>query len=94
MGGRLRYADAIALWENLSADSRTYTGMTGMHMAMPLDATAIILSLQCGCDALLGDLAPEKTKQRQKVEVTDEERREALESMSSIFGFEKQGKSE
>ena len=93
MGGRLRYRDAIALWENLSADSRSYTGMTAMHMAMPLDATAIILSLQCGSDVLLGDLAPEKAKKK-RVEVTDEERQAALQSMSSIFGFEKQEKSE
>lgn len=86
MGGRLRYADAIALWENLSADPGTYIGMTAAHMVLPMDATAIIMALQAGGTSILGDLAPEKAGKRH-VEVTDEERREALESMSSIFGF-------
>lgn len=90
MGGRLRYADAIALWENMSADTSTYTGMTGMHMVMPLDASAIILSLLSGSTALLGDLAPDSAKTSAKVEVTDEERQAALASMSSLFGFKKE----
>lgn len=88
MGGRLRYADAIALWENLSADPSTYTGMTAMHMVLPMDATAIITAIQAGGTSILGDLAPENAGERH-VEVTDEERRAALESMSSIFGFKK-----
>ncbi len=87
MGGRLRYADAIALWENLSADPSTYTGMTAVHMVLPMDATAIITAIQAGGTSILGDLAPEAGKKH--VEVTDEERRAALESMSSIFGFKK-----
>lgn len=88
MGGRLRYADAIALWESLSADPATYCGMTAVHMVLPMDATAIITAIQAGGTSILGDLAPEKVG-KQHVEVTDEERREALESMSSIFGFKK-----
>ena len=82
MGGRLRYCDAIALWENLSADPSTYTGMTAVHMVLPMDATAIITAIQAGGTSILGDLAPEKSGKRH-VEVTDEE------SMSSIFGFKK-----
>lgn len=88
MGGRLRYADAIALWENLSADPSTYTGMTAVHMVLPMDATAIITAIQAGGTSILGDLAPENAGERH-VKVTDEERRAALESMSSIFGFKK-----
>lgn len=88
MGGRLRYADAIALWENLSADPSTYTGMTAVHMVLPMDATAIITAIQAGGTSILGDLAPENAGERH-VEVTDEERRAALESMSSVFGFKK-----
>ena len=86
MGGRLRYVDAIALYENLSADPSSYTGMTAVHMVLPMDATAIIMALQAGGASILGDLAPEKADS-QHMEVTDEERRAALESMSSIFGF-------
>lgn len=88
MGGRLRYRDAIALWESLSADPATYTGMTAVHMVLPMDATAIITAIQAGGTSILGDLAPEKAGEKH-VEVTDEERRAALESMSNIFGFEK-----
>lgn len=88
MGGRLRYADAIALWENLSADPSTYTGMTAVHMVLPMDATAIITAIQAGGTSILGDLAPENAGERH-VEVTDEERCAALESMSSIFSFKK-----
>lgn len=88
MGGRLRYADAIALWENLSDDPSTYTGMAAVHMVLPMDATAIITAIQAGGTSILGDLAPENAGERH-VEVTDEERRAALESMSSIFGFKK-----
>lgn len=88
MGGRLRYADAIALWESLSADPATYTGMTAVHMVLPMDVTAIITAIQAGGTSILGDLAPEKAGEKH-VEVTDEERRAALASMSSIFGFKK-----
>lgn len=88
MGGRLRYCDAIALWENLSADPSSYTGMTAVHMVLPMDATAIITAIQAGGTSILGDLAPGKVGKKH-VEVTDEERREALASMSSIFGFKK-----
>lgn len=88
MGGRLRYADAIALWESLSADPSTYCGMSAVHMVLPMDATAIITAIQAGGTSILGDLAPEKAGGKH-VEVTDEERRAALESMSSIFGFKK-----
>ena len=86
MGGRLRYADAIALWENLSADPSTYIGMAAVHMVLPMDATAIITAIQAGGTSILGDLAPEK----KHVEVTDEERRAAEESMSGIFGFKRE----
>ena len=88
MGGRLRYADAIALWENLSADPSSYTGRTAVQMVLPMEATAIITAIQAGGTSILGDLAPENAGKRH-VEVTDEERRAALESMSSIFGFKK-----
>lgn len=76
------------MWENLSADPSTYTGMTAVHMVLPMDTTAIITAIQAGGTSILGDLAPEKAVEKH-VEVTDEERREALESMSSIFGFKK-----
>lgn len=89
MGGRLRFADAIALWENLSTDPNTYTGMTAVHMVLPMDATAIITAIQAGGTSILGDLAPEKAGKKH-VEVTDEERRAAEESMSSIFGFKRE----
>ncbi len=92
MGGRLRYADAIALFESISADPGSYTGMAAVRMVLPMDATAIIAAIQAGGTSLLGDLAPEKAGTKH-VEVTDEERREAEESMSGIFGF-KRGKTE
>ncbi|WP_308748132.1 hypothetical protein [uncultured Bifidobacterium sp.] len=88
MGGRLRYADAIALWESLSADPSTYCGMSAVHMVLPMDATAIITAIQAGGTSILGDLAPEKAGKKH-VEVTDEERREAEASMSSLFGLKK-----
>lgn len=88
MGGRLRFADAIALWESLSADPSTYCGMSAVHMALPMDATAIIAAIQAGGTSMLGDLAPEKAGGKH-VEVTDEERREAEASMSGIFGVKK-----
>lgn len=88
MGGRLRFADAIALWERLSADPSTYCGMTAVHMVLPMDATAIITAIQAGGTSMLGDLAPEKAGEK-RVEVTDEERREAEASMSGLFGVEK-----
>nr|DAI25284.1 MAG TPA: hypothetical protein [Caudoviricetes sp.] len=62
--------------------------MTAVHMVLPMDATAIITAIQAGGTSMLGDLAPEKSG-KQHVEVTDEERRAALASMSSIFGFKK-----
>ncbi len=76
------------MWENLSADPNTYTGMAAVHMVLPMDATAIITAIQAGGTSILGDLAPEKAGEKH-VEVTDEERRAALASMSSIFGFKK-----
>lgn len=88
MGGRLRYADAVALWESLSADPSTYCGMSAVHMVLPMDATAIITAIQAGGTSILGDLAPEKAGKKH-VEVTDEERREAEASMSSLFGLKK-----
>ena len=77
------------MWENLSADPSTYTGMTAVHMVLPMDATAIITAIQAGGTSILGDLAPEKAGERH-VEVTDEERRAAEESMSGIFGFKRE----
>ncbi len=62
--------------------------MTAVHMVLPMDATAIITAIQAGGTSILGDLAPGKAG-KQHVEVTDEERRAALASMSSIFGFKK-----
>nr|DAU05905.1 MAG TPA: hypothetical protein [Caudoviricetes sp.] len=62
--------------------------MSAVHMVLPMDATAIITAIQAGGTSILGDLAPGKSG-KQHVEVTDEERREALASMSSIFGFKK-----
>ena len=62
--------------------------MTAVHMVLPMDATAIITAIQAGGTSMLGDLAPGKAREKH-VEVTDEERRAALESMSSLFGFEK-----
>lgn len=88
MGGRLRYADAIALFESISADPSSYTGMAAVHMVLPMDATAIIAAIQAGGTSMLGDLAPEKAGKKH-VEVTDEERREAEASMSGIFGVKK-----
>lgn len=89
MGGRLRYADAIALFESISADPSSYTGMDAVRMVLPMDATAIITAIQAGGTSILGDLAPEKAGTKH-VEVTDEERREAEESMSGIFGFKRE----
>lgn len=89
MGGRLRYADAIALFESISADPGSYTGMAAVRMVLPMDATAIIAAIQAGGTSMLGDLAPEKAGTKH-VEVTDEERREAEESMSGIFGFKRE----
>lgn len=88
MGGRLRYADAIALFESISADPDSYTGMAAVRMVLPMDATAIIAAIQAGGTSMLGDLAPEKAGEKH-VEVTDEERREAEASMSGIFGVKK-----
>lgn len=65
--------------------------MTAVHMVLPMDATAIITAIQSGGTSMLGDLAPERAGGKH-VEVTDEERRAALESMSSIFGFKKKNK--
>lgn len=62
--------------------------MTAVHMVLPMDATAIITAIQAGGTSMLGDLAPGKAGKKH-VEVTDEERRAALTSMSSIFGFKK-----
>ena len=36
---------------------------------------------------MLGDLAPESMRTPEKVEITEEERRDAMASMSSLFGF-------
>lgn len=89
MGGRLRYRDAIALWESLSADPSTYCGMSAVHMVLPMDATAIIAEIQTGDTSFLGDLAPDNAKRPKHVEVTEEEKRAAEASMSSLFGFKK-----
>ena len=62
--------------------------MSAVHMVLPMDATAIITAIQAGGTSILGDLAPEKAGEKH-VEVTDEERRAALASMSSLFGFKK-----
>lgn len=88
MGGRLRYADAIALFESISVDPSSYTGMAAVRMVLPMDATAIIAAIQAGGTSMLGDLAPEKAGEK-RVEVTDEERREAEASMSGLFGGRK-----
>lgn len=61
--------------------------MTAMHMVMPMDATAIITALQAGGSAILGDLAPDEVKKPKRAEVTEEERKAAEASMSSLFGF-------
>lgn len=86
MGGRLRYADAIALYESISADPSSYTGMAAVRMVLPMDATAIITAIQSGGTSLLGDLAAGDGG-GSHVEVTDEERREAEASMSGLFGL-------
>jgi len=87
LGGRLRYVDAIALYEAMAVDTASYTGMAGMHMVVPMDATAIISALQAGGHAMLGDLSPARTGGNfGHADVTDEERREAEASMSSLFG--------
>ena len=62
--------------------------MAAVHMALPMDATAIITAIQAGGTSILGDLAPEKAGTKH-VEVTDEERREAEASMSGLFGSKK-----
>ncbi|WP_428859437.1 hypothetical protein AB4920_08325 [Bifidobacterium dentium] len=61
--------------------------MTAMHMVMPMDATAVIIALQAGGSEMLGDLAPDEVKKLKHVEVTEEERKAAEASMSSLFGF-------
>lgn len=63
--------------------------MSAMRMVLPMDATAIITAIQAGGTSILGDLAPEKAGTKH-VEVTDEERREAEESMSGIFGLKRE----
>lgn len=63
--------------------------MDAVRMVLPMDATAIITAIQAGGTSILGDLAPEKAGTKH-VEVTDEERREAEESMSGIFGFKRE----
>ena len=62
--------------------------MTAVHMVLPMDATAIIPAVQFGGTSSLGEHAPDKAGEKH-VEVTDEGRRAALASMSSIFGFKK-----
>lgn len=62
--------------------------MSAVHMVLPMDATAIITAIQAGGTSILGDLAPEKAGEK-RVEVTDEERREAEASMSGLFGVKK-----
>lgn len=70
-------------------DPSTYTGAAMVRLSVPMDATAIIAASVAGAGAMLGDLAPEDMKAPEKVEITDEERREAMASMSSLFGFDK-----
>jgi len=64
--------------------------MAMMHMVMPVDASAVILSLQCGSGVLLGDLAPDGMRRAPEPVVSDEERRKAEASMSGLFGLKKQ----
>lgn len=75
----------MALFESISADPSSYTGMAAVRMVLPMDATAIIAAIQAGGTSMLGDLAAGDGGGR-PVEVTDEERREAEASMSGLFG--------
>lgn len=68
-------------------DPSTYTGAALVHMPVPMDATAIIAAIWVGGGSMLGDLAPESMRTPEKVEITEEERRDAMASMSSLFGF-------
>lgn len=53
-------------------------------MPFRMDATAVIQSMITGATGMLGDLDPDKVR-RAAMQVTEQERREAEKSMSSIF---------
>ena len=53
-------------------------------MPFRMDATAVIQSMVTGATGMLGDLAPDRVR-RADMQVTEQERREAEKSMSSIF---------
>ena len=84
LGTRLSWGDAVALYECLASDLSTYTGAGAAHMPFRMDATAVIQSMITGATGMLGDLDPDKVRRAAR-QVTEQERREAEKSMSSIF---------
>lgn len=82
MGGRLRYADAIALYQSMVGDPASYAGADALNLAFPMDATDIVLLQLIGARSLLGDIGgkPETGKP------TAEEIHEAETHMSKLFG--------
>lgn len=84
LGKRLSWGDAVALYECLASDLSTYTGAGAAHMPFRMDATAIIQSMMTGATGMLGDLDPDKVR-RAAMQVTEQERREAEMTMSSLF---------
>lgn len=53
-------------------------------MPFRMDATAIIQSMVTGTTGMLGDLDPDKVRRAAR-QVTEQERREAEKTMSSLF---------
>ena len=81
MGGRLRYVDAIALYQSMAGDPASYAGAGALNLAFPMDATDIVLLQLVGACSLLGDIGG--TPQADKPTV--DEIREAESHMSGLF---------
>lgn len=88
MGDRLRYADAIALYEALASDPHTYSGASALGLMFPMDASDIVMLSMSGGTALLGDIAASGDKPDNGAsgpKPTAEEIRKAESHMSSMF---------
>lgn len=81
LGRRLRYADALALHECISADPATYTGAGNLGLAFPMGASDIVQLAVSGGSKLLGDISGDE----QPAEITEDERLAAEATMSRMF---------
>ena len=86
LGDRLRYSDAIALYESFATDPHTYSGATALDLTFPMSAADIVLLMQSGGSSLLGGITPaRKDETATSPKPTAVEVREAESHMSSMF---------